>query len=91
MKYKPAAIIIAIALCIAVSVEAIAEVGSGSNQKKITLKDFHGKTKTLRLPVKRIVILTGPVPFQVFKILKATDKVVGVNNMIKENKDLYVG
>ncbi len=91
MKYKLAAIVIAIVFCLAISVQSTAGSGSRKNQNELTLKDFYGKTKTLRLPVERIVILTGPVPFQTFKILQATDKVVGVNNLIKENRYLYAG
>ncbi len=60
-----------------------------TDKRKIRIIDYHGREKEIQLPVNRIILLVGPAALQVFHILNATDKVVGVNNVVRESKYIY--
>ncbi|MBK7385236.1 MAG: ABC transporter substrate-binding protein [Methanothrix sp.] len=52
-------------------------------EEKLILKDTANRTVSIDMPVERIIVPSG-LAAEAFKVLKATDKIVGVSNTIHE-------
>ncbi|MBE9571648.1 MAG: ABC transporter substrate-binding protein [Proteobacteria bacterium] len=81
-KFLIAQAVVILLFCLVVSVE-----GATPHQKigeSICIKDALGKSVEVRLPVKRLVVLTSDA-LEVIRALKAEDLVVGVNTGIAKD------
>lgn len=52
-------------------------------EKNLILKDTANRTVSIEMPVERVIVPSG-LTAEAFKVLKATDKIVGVSNAIHE-------
>ncbi|OPX78567.1 MAG: Cobalamin-binding protein precursor [Methanosaeta sp. PtaB.Bin039] len=63
-------------------IEQIEEI-IANKEKNLILKDSANRTVSIRMPVERVIVPSG-LTAEAFKVLKATDKIVGVSNAIHE-------
>ncbi len=71
-------------------VHALQKEATGITEKKITIRDATGRTVDVKLPVKRIVVLTSDA-LEVIRVIKAEQLVKGVNSGIAKDPLFWPG